>query len=111
MGIALGLAGAAGATRAVASLLYDVSPTDPATYAVIAAVLLLVAAGACWIPARRAVSVDPAVALTSEYAGAAIDARLQPTARRSRHCAAADTHAGETATQESSRRPTARTVM
>lgn len=66
LGIALGLAGAAGATRAVGSLLYDVSPTDPATYAVIAAVLLLVAAGACWIPARRALRVDPAVALTSE---------------------------------------------
>ncbi len=62
-GLALGLAGAIVVTRLWASLLYEVSPTDPPTYFVVAAVLGAVAAAACFIPARRATSVDPMVAL------------------------------------------------
>jgi putative ABC transport system permease protein len=59
VGIAIGLAGAAGVTRALRSLLFDVSPTDPLTLGGVAALLLLVAMAAAWLPARRASRVDP----------------------------------------------------
>jgi predicted permease len=62
-GLALGLAGAIILTRLWASLLYEVAPTDPPTYFVVAAVLGVVAALACFVPARRATGVDPMVAL------------------------------------------------
>jgi predicted permease len=64
-GLALGLAGAIVVTRLWASLLYEVSPTDPPTYFVVAFVLAAVAALACFLPARRATAVDPMVALRS----------------------------------------------
>jgi ABC-type antimicrobial peptide transport system permease subunit len=62
-GLALGLAGALVVTRLWASLLYEVSPTDPPTYLVVALVLGAVAAFSCFVPARRATAVDPMVAL------------------------------------------------
>jgi putative ABC transport system permease protein len=65
-GAAIGTAGALGATRAIASELYGVTPTDPATFAAAIALMLLVGCLACWIPARRAVSVDPLIALRYE---------------------------------------------
>jgi putative ABC transport system permease protein len=65
-GIALGLAGATAATRALRSLLFGVSPTDPLTFVAIPLLLALVALLACWFPARRATKVDPLVALRSE---------------------------------------------
>ena len=65
-GIALGIAGALAATRVIASLLFGVTASDPATFAVIAALLTLVALAACWFPARRAMRVDPLVALRYE---------------------------------------------
>jgi ABC-type antimicrobial peptide transport system permease subunit len=65
-GIALGMLGALALTRLMGSMLYGVSASDPATYAALAAALALVAIGACWVPARRAVQVDPAVALRAE---------------------------------------------
>ena len=66
IGLLLGLAGAFVLSRFLQSLLFGVGATDPATFALVAATLLLVAAIACWIPARRATRVNPVVALRAE---------------------------------------------
>lgn len=58
-GVALGLVGALALTRLVDGALYRVSPTDPASFAAIPALLLAVALAACWAPARRAMDADP----------------------------------------------------
>jgi len=66
LGAALGIGIALGVTRYLASMLFNVRPSDPLTLAGVALVLLCVAALACWIPARRAMRVDPMVALRYE---------------------------------------------
>jgi putative ABC transport system permease protein len=65
-GVALGLAGALGLTRTLESLLYEVKPGDPLTFAAGAGLLVVVALLACYIPAWRATRVDPVVALRQE---------------------------------------------
>jgi putative ABC transport system permease protein len=66
IGLALGLAGAAAATRLIEGFLYDVSPSDPFTYAATCAVFIVVALAASYLPARRAMRVDPISVLREE---------------------------------------------
>jgi putative ABC transport system permease protein len=63
IGLAIGLAGALVLTRLLTTLLFGVAPTDAFTFVAVAAVLVAVAALACFVPAQRAASVDPMIAL------------------------------------------------
>ena len=65
-GVVLGIVGAAAASRLLEGLLYSVSATDPLVYSLLATLLLFIAALACYIPARRAMKVDPITALRTE---------------------------------------------
>jgi predicted permease len=66
IGIAIGLAGAFALTRAMTSLLFEVSATDPLTFIAIVLLLTIVALLACYLPARRATRVDPIMVLHNE---------------------------------------------
>jgi putative ABC transport system permease protein len=65
-GVVLGLAGAMLLTRFVSSEIWEVKATDPATFAAVTLVLIGIAILACLIPARRAVGMDPNIALRHE---------------------------------------------
>ena len=66
LGVGTGILGSLALTRWLQSQLFGVSPTDPATFAGVALILILVSLAACWIPGRRAARVDPRVALRYE---------------------------------------------
>jgi len=66
IGLVIGLASAPPLTRMMKDLLFGVQSTDPPTFLAVALVVLAVAAGACFVPSRRAASVDPMIALRSE---------------------------------------------
>ncbi|HEX5437583.1 MAG TPA: ABC transporter permease [Gemmatimonadaceae bacterium] len=66
IGLVAGLAAAAGLSHLIASLLFEVTPTDIATYVTVSVLLTIIALLACIIPARRAARVDPAIALRGE---------------------------------------------
>ncbi len=73
-GVLLGLAGAFAVTRFMASMLYNVRPTDPGTFVAVSCLLFLIALAACAIPALRAMRVDPLVALAANRPGLAATA-------------------------------------
>jgi len=66
IGVVVGLAGALGLNRLLASVLFGVQPTDPTTLAAVIMTITLVAAGACWLPAWRASRLDPNVVLKAD---------------------------------------------
>jgi putative ABC transport system permease protein len=66
IGLVLGLLGAMAGSRALMTLLFGTSPLDPLTYLSVVGALMIVSFLACWIPAQRAASVDPAITLRDE---------------------------------------------
>jgi putative ABC transport system permease protein len=66
IGVVIGLAGAFAISSVLSQILYGIKATDPMTYVLVAAVLIITALFACWIPALRATKVDPMVALRHE---------------------------------------------
>ena len=66
IGVAIGIAGSLALTRTMQSLLFGVSPTDALTLAAVSLLLASMSMLACWIPTRRAMRVDPIVALRYE---------------------------------------------
>ena len=66
LGLGVGVTGAFALTRVMASLLFEVTPTDPLTFVAVAALMIAVMLVACFIPALRAIWVDPMQALRYE---------------------------------------------
>jgi len=65
-GLLIGVVGALVLTRVMTSMLVGVRPTDPATFASMVGLFLVIAGVACWLPARRAAALDPTSALREE---------------------------------------------
>ena len=66
VGTVIGLVASAALARAAVTMFYGVTPYDPLTYALTALGVLVIAAGACYLPARRAAAVDPILLLRAE---------------------------------------------
>ena len=66
LGVAIGIAGALAATKLIESMLWDITPNDPVTFAAAAVILILVALVAALVPARRAAHIHPMAALRCE---------------------------------------------
>jgi putative ABC transport system permease protein len=66
VGVAIGVTAAFGVTRVLSNLLFGVTPTDPPVFVVVPLLLLVVAILASYFPARRALRVDPTIALRNE---------------------------------------------
>lgn len=66
VGLTVGLAASLALTRALSGMLYEVKPFDPAVFAAMVVLMAAIALAACWIPARRAMNVDPIIALRNE---------------------------------------------
>ena len=66
LGIAVGIGGALALSRYMGTILYEIEPTSPITYASVTLILVAVAGVASYLPARRATRVDPKVAFTEE---------------------------------------------
>jgi ABC-type antimicrobial peptide transport system permease subunit len=66
LGLVLGVIGSLFATRLMRGLLFGVAPNDPITLVLVAAMMMAVGVGACWLPARRAARIDPAVAMRGQ---------------------------------------------
>jgi putative ABC transport system permease protein len=66
LGVAIGVVAALPLTQLISSQLWGVTPTDPATFAAVIALIIVVALVACWLPVRRALRVDPTIALRCE---------------------------------------------
>jgi len=66
LGIALGIAGAFFVSKLMQQVLFEVNPAEPVVYLAVAAMLLLVAECASWLPARRATRIDPVIALRTD---------------------------------------------
>jgi ABC-type antimicrobial peptide transport system permease subunit len=66
VGVLIGLIGAAAASAALITLLFGISRLDPVTYIGVIVLLTAVSGIACWVPARRAAKIDPAVTLRAE---------------------------------------------
>ena len=65
-GVAIGLGGAIALSRVLTSLLFEVSPYDPASFAAVTVLVVAVSFLACWLPTMRAMRVEPAVSLRVE---------------------------------------------
>jgi putative ABC transport system permease protein len=65
-GLAIGVMGALALTQVLSTLLFGVSARDPLTFIIVPGALLIVSVAACWIPARRAMHVEPVLALRGE---------------------------------------------
>jgi len=63
IGLGLGVAGAVVITRVIRTFLWGITPTDPVTFMIVTAVLAVLALVACYVPARRALKIDPIIAL------------------------------------------------
>jgi putative ABC transport system permease protein len=66
VGLGLGVAGAVAITRVIRTFLWGITPTDPVTFMIVSAALAVLALVACYVPARRALKIDPIIALRIE---------------------------------------------